>query len=193
MTLQWPPSPWLRRLLFLGGNLAIGLVVTFACILPVRELLADRDQEIIEQRMMLARFRAVAAQETVVEAAAKDAASDQGEFLLGKNEGVIGADLQTRLKGMVETAGAKLRSVRTLPAETHGQTKYMGSRIEVYGPLAAIHRTIYAIESAKPYLFVRSAAIRPAPPIGQVGIPLEPLLEAQLDIFGAVRIEAREP
>ena len=109
------------------------------------------------------------------------------------NEGVIGADLQTRLKGMVETAGAKLRSVRTLPAETHEQTKYIGSRIELYGPLAAIHRAIYAVETAKPYLFVRSVAIKLAPPIGQVGIPQEPLLEAQLDIFGAVRIEAREP
>ena len=193
MTLRWPPNPWLRPLLFIGGNLVVGLVVTFTCILPVKEFFADRDQEIIEQRRMLARFRAVAAQETVVRAAAKDAATDQGEFLLGKNEGVVGADLQTRLKGMVETSGAKLRSVRTLQAETQGQTKYIGSRIELYGPLATIHRTIYAIETAKPYLFVRSAAIKLAPPIGQVGIPQEPLLEAQLDIFGAVRIEAREP
>ena len=87
MTLQWPPSPWLHRLLFLGGNFVVGVVVTFACILPIKEFFADRDQEIIEQRMMLARFRVVAAQESVVQAAAKATAADQGEFLVGKNSG----------------------------------------------------------------------------------------------------------
>jgi len=178
--------------IFIAGNFAVGLLVTFACILPVRDLLANRDEEIAQQRMMLARFKAVAAREAAVQSAAKETAADQGEFLVGKNDGVISADLQTRLKGMVEAAGAKLRSVRNLPSQTDAQARYIGSRIELFGPLAAVHRSIHAIESAKPYLFVKVAAIKLAPPIGQVGVPQEPLIEAQLDIFGALRIEGRE-
>jgi len=192
MITAWQQQPWLRRLAFIAGNLAAGVVITLACILPIRDFFADRDQEIMQQRLTLSRFRAVAGQETAVHAAAGQADADRGEFLLGKSEGVINADLQTRLKGMAEAAGVKLRSVRGLPAQTEEQTKFIGSRIEVYGPLAAVHRAIHAIESAKPYLFVRGAAIRPSPPIGQIGVPREPLIEAQLDVFGAVRIEAAD-
>jgi hypothetical protein len=93
---------------------------------------------------------------------------------------------------MVEAAGGKLRSIRTLQAQTDEQTKYIGSRIELFGPLQAIHRAIHAIESAKPYLFVRGAVIKPSPPMGQIGIPQEPVIEAQLDVFGARRVEAGE-
>lgn len=188
----WPQSPWLRRLTFLSGNLAFGLVITAVCILPVRDFFSDRDREIIQQRMTLSRLRAIGAQEASVQSAAKRATAEQGEFLAGKNEGVVNADLQTRLKGMVEAAGAKLRSVRILQPQTYEQTRYIGSRIELYGPLRAIHRAIYAIESARPYLFIRGAMIRPSPPIGQIGIAQEPIIEAQLDIFGATRIEARD-
>jgi hypothetical protein len=188
----WHDSAWIRRLAFVGGNLAVGLVIIVACVLPMRDLFAERDRQIIEQRTTLARFRAVAEQDAVVQAAAAKNAARQGEFLVGKTEGVIGADLQTRLKAMAGVAGAKLRSVRGVPAHGDAHTKYVGSRVELFGSLAAIQRAIHAVESAKPYLFVKSAAIRLSPPVGQVGVPREPLIEAQLDVFGAVRIEGAE-
>jgi hypothetical protein len=188
----WHDSAWLRRLAFVAGNLAAGLVILFACVLPMRDLFAERDRQIIEQRTTLARFRAVADQDTIVQAAAGKSAASQGEFLIGKTEGVISADLQTRLKAMAEAAGAKLRSVRSVAAHSDEQTKYVGSRVELFGSLAAIQRVIYAIESAKPYLFVKSAAVRLSPPAGQMGVSKEPLIEAQLDVFGAVRIEGPE-
>lgn len=125
----------------------------------------------------------LAAQET----ATKQAPPNTGEYLAGANEGVINADLQTRLKGMVEPVGARLRSVRTLPPQTSEQVRYVGSRIEIFGPLPAIHRAVVAIEASKPYLFVRGAVIKPAPPGGRQDVPQEPIIEPQLDVFGAVR------
>jgi general secretion pathway protein M len=186
----WQQNQWLRGLAFIAGNLAVGIVIAFAWVLPIRDFFAERDQQIIEHRMALARLRTVARQEAAVQAAAAKGAVHHGEFLIGKAEGVISADLQTRLKGMTEAAGAKLRSVRALPAQSGEQTKYVGSRIEIFGPLGAIHRAVHAIESARPYLFVKGAAIRLSPPIGQIGVPQEPIMEAQLDVFGAVEIEA---
>jgi general secretion pathway protein M len=123
----------------------------------------------------------------------KAATLGEGEFLTGKTDGAIGADLQGRLKGMVEAAGAKLRSVRNLQPRTDAQMRYIGSRIELFGPIAAIHRAIHAIESAKPYLFVTGGTIRLAQSIGQVGVPQAPLIEAQLHVYGAVRVEVRKP
>jgi hypothetical protein len=187
MMQRWQSSRWLRGLVFAGANVAAGLLVVNLVIAPVRDGLAVRDALITEQRTMLARFKVLAAQETAVEAAAKQASPDTGEYLVGSNEGVISADLQTRLKGMVEPAGAQLRSVRTLAPQTTEQVRYIGSRIEIHGTLPAIHRAVTAIEASKPYLFVRAAVIKPAPPAGRQDTPQEPVIEAQLDVFGAVR------
>jgi hypothetical protein len=185
-------APLLRRSLFLLGNLAPGLVIVLAVVVPVKELLAERDREILQQRAILSRLQAVAAREVSTPAVHK-AGAGADEYLTGKTDGIIAAELQTRLKGMVETSGGRLRSVRSLQPRTDAQTKYIGSHIEMVGAIAAIHRAVQAIESAKPYLFVTGGTIRLAAPTGQVGAPQEPVIEAQLDVFGAVRIEAGEP
>jgi general secretion pathway protein M len=188
---RWQERVWLRRLAFIGANIAVVVLITGLFVLPVRTFFDARDAQIIEQRETLARLQAIVAQESVVRAMANQPVG-QGEFLAGKNEGVINADLQTRLKGMVEAAGARLRSVRALQSQPDEHDRHIGSRIELSGNLQAIHRVIHAIESAKPYLFVGGAAIRPAPPTGPKDLPQEPTLEAQFDVFGIVRADGRE-
>lgn len=189
----WPQTALLRRLLFLLGNLAAGLALFFACVVPVRQLLADRDREILQLHMTLSRLREVTAREATVQSQAKRTVLGQGEFLAGKTDGVIAAEMQARLKRMVQAAGARLRSIRNLQPKTDAQIKHVGSHIEFSGPIAAVHRALHAIESAKPYLFVTGGTIRLAPPMGGAGAPQAPLIEAQLDIVGVTRIEAREP
>ena len=67
---------------------------------------------------------------------------DDGEFLAGANDGVVGADLQTRLKAITEAGDTKLQSVQSLPVTPNGLIKYVGARIELIGTLAAIQRAI---------------------------------------------------
>jgi len=177
-------------LAFVGLHFAAVLLTVVFVITPVRELLASRDVQIAGQRAMLARLGALAAQESEVEAAAKQAPPETGEYLAGANEGVINADLQTRLKGMVETAGARLRAVRVLPAQNVEHIRYIGSRVEFQGTLPAVHRAIAAMEAAKPYLFVRGAVFKPAPPVGRPDAAQEPFIDAELDVFGALRLAA---
>jgi hypothetical protein len=184
----WQENKVLRRLVFVAANIAACALIVGLLVYPVRDLLSARDGQIAEQRETLARMHAIAAQEAAVQAIAKQPVA-QGEFLAGKNEGVINADLQTRLKGMVEAAGARLRSIRALQPQPHEHDRHIGSRVELSGNLQAIHRAIYAVESAKPYLFVTGTAIRPATPTGPRDLPQEPILEVQLDIVGVVRAE----
>ena len=187
----WRESRWLRSLLFAGGNLAAALALATLVVMPIYAGFAARDEQIAAQRITLARFLAIAAQETAVQSAGEvRPAVGAGDFLSGKNEGVINADLQTRLKSTIEQAGARQRSVRVLPGQTIDQVRYIGSRIEIYGSLPAIHRAIHAVEAAKPHLFIASAGLKPAPPAGKPGTPEEPVIEAQLEVFGATRIEA---
>jgi general secretion pathway protein M len=184
-------TPLVRRLAFLAGNGLVVLVIAYGCFLHIGELLAERDREILHKQAVLARLQAAARRE--VQPTGKKTSIEDGEFLAGKTDGAIGAELQARLKGIAEAAGAKVRSIRGLPPKTDGRSRYVGSHIEVLGSVAAIQRAIHAVETAKPYLFITSGTMRLAPPVGPVGTPHEPLIEAQLDIFGAMRVEAREP
>jgi hypothetical protein len=83
--------------------------------------------------------------------------------------------------------------MQSLPPKTSGQIRYSGSRIEIYGSLQSIHRAVYAVEDAKPYLFIAGAVIKLLPSSGRLGVPEEPVIQAQLDIFGAMQINGRDP
>jgi general secretion pathway protein M len=187
----WLETRWLRGLLFAFGNLVAALALVTGFVLPIRDGFAERDEAIATQRATLMRLQAIAAQERIVQTAAKaNSAVEAGDFLPGKNEGVVNADLQTRLKGMIEQVGARQRSVRVLPGVTVDQVRYVGSRIEIHGSLPAIQRAVHAIEGVKPHLFVTGAVLKSVPATARPGIVEEPVLEAQLDVFGAIRSEA---
>lgn len=177
-----------RQTLFVLGNLAACALVTGVIVVPIFTFFADRDSRIEEQGRVLARLSAITAQAANIQSIVSDTKvqMQSGEFLLGPNENVISADLQTKLKALTESAGARSRAVQALPVKISDQIKYSGSRIEIFGSLQSIFRAIHTIESAKPYLFVTGAALKMPPAAGQ-GASQEPVIQAQLDIFGAMQ------
>jgi hypothetical protein len=181
--------------MFLAINLAIGLALYCVVIAPIFAFFSDREAFIAEQRALLARLTAIARQGPKVQEAARETAEQakRGELLMGPNEGVINADLQTRLKTMAEQAGGRLRSIQSIPPRTIEQVRLVGSRIEVFGSLRAIQRTVHAIENGLPYLFVADAVIRPSRPLNSQATREEPVIDARLDVFGAVQVEDRSP
>lgn len=195
MTLSWRDNPLFRRLLFGFGNLALCLLVLTCVVMPTRAFFADRNGHIADQRKLLARLAAIAGQEASVRSLAADTSAQMqsGEFLAGPNDNVINADLQTRLKAIIQAAGAQSRAVQSLPPKTEDQIRYSGSRIEISGPIQSVHRAIYAIENAKPYLFIGAAVIKTSPTSGRPAAPEEPVIQAQLDIYGAIQIKGRDP
>jgi hypothetical protein len=186
---------WLRRALFVLVNLTFCAVVVGSTVMPISALFADRESSIVEGRKTLARLTAIAAQEAHVKSIDADTGlqMQRGEFLTGPNENVINADLQTRLKTIVETAGARSRAMQSLPPKSSGQIRYSGSRIEIYGPLQSIHRAVHTVEDARPYLFIAGAVLKMLPSSGRLDVPEEPVIQAQLDIFGAMQINGRDP
>jgi general secretion pathway protein M len=182
-----------RRAIFLAAHATAVMMFVGLVVLPIHNFFADRNDRIAEQLVLLARLEAIAAQEANVKLVAHQAEmqAQQGEFLVGSSEGLVNADLQTRLKGFCETAGAKVRSAQSLPSKTIEQIKYSGSRIDIYGGIKSIQKAIHAIEAARPYLFVSGAVMKSAPPAGRPGYPEEPVIQAQLDIFAPMQIESR--
>lgn len=194
MKLDWKDRR-LRRAVFVAAHLAALAMIFGFVILPIRDLFADRDARIAEQRLQLARLEAIASQEENVRAMARqvDAEVQKGEFLVGSSDGLIGAELQTRLKGFAEPAGAHVRSVQSLPAKEAGQIKYSGSRVEIYGNIKTLRKAIYEIERARPYLFIASATMKLALSAGRPNGAEEPAIQVQLDVFAPMQVKARIP
>jgi hypothetical protein len=194
---RWRESIWVRRGAFIAAHVGLALAIFNLAILPVHDFVMDRDAQVGEQRAVLARLTAIANQESTVLELAKRGESDNGqaEFLHGPNDGAISADLQTRLKSLAQAANARLRSIRALPARTNDDAKFVGAQIELTGTHRAIEQAVYAVETAKPYLFLVAAAIKPTAqmraPVNSAGVTEEPTLDAQFDIVGAVQIEGR--
>jgi general secretion pathway protein M len=178
-----------RAILFITGNLVFCGLVIGIIVMPVLSFFADREGRIDQQRRVLARLTAIAAQASSIQSIVSDtkAQIESGEFLTGANENVISADLQTRLKAMTEAVGARPRAVQALPGQTVGLIRYTGSRLEISGSLQSIVRSMHAIESSKPYLFITGAVLKIIPPTRQ-GVAEEPIVQAQLDIVGATRL-----
>jgi len=188
---QWRKNVWLRGCLFALVNAAAlsGLLCLFAW--PIQALFADRDDQISQQRAVLVRLNAIAAQRATVAGLAAQSASDgSAEFLQGGNDGVAAANLQTMVKGMAEPTGARLRSVRTIPTRLQEDMKFIGVHLEITGTIQAVYQTVRTIETAKPFLFIESALLRPTQRVAMTppGVSAEPTIDAQLDIVGAMQI-----
>jgi hypothetical protein len=191
MIRNWLDIAGVRKALFLALNGLAGVALYALLVAPIQDFLASRESYISDQQALVARFASIAAEEAKVQASLGEIGTQlkRGEFLAGANDGVVSADLQTRLKGMAESTGSRLRTIQTLPAETRDQIKYLGARLEIFGPLKAIQRTLHAVETGTPYLFVMAAVVRPSTPIGNQTMLQEPVIDARLDIYGAVQLQ----
>jgi hypothetical protein len=192
---QWQKNVWLRRSLFALVNAAA--LSGFLCVFfwPIQAFFTDRDAQILQQRAILARLNAIVAQRaTVANLTAQSASDGSTEFLQGGNDGVAAANLQTLIKGMVEPTGARLRSVRTLPTKPQDDMKFIGVQLEITGTIQAVYQAVRTIETAKPFLFIEDALLRPTQRVAMTlpGVSAEPTIDAQLDIVGAMQVEGNK-
>jgi hypothetical protein len=192
---HWQRNVWLRRGLFALVNAAA--LCGFLCVFvwPIQAFFADRDAQLSQQRGILVHLNAIAAQRAIVADLAAQSASDGStEFLQGGNDGVAAATLQTLVKGMVESTGAKLRSVRSLPTKSQDDTKFIGVQLEITGTIQAIYQAVRTIETAKPFLFIEDALLRPTQRVAVAtpGMSAEPTIDALLDIVGAMQVEGNK-
>jgi general secretion pathway protein M len=109
-----------------------------------------------------------------------------GQFHPGESELVAQAAPQTTMTGLAQSSGVRIRSARKLSEQDHAPLKLTGLGVNLTTDIEGLQRLLYAIETARPYLFVEAADISPlggADPAA--GGP--PLLEVRLNIFAALQ------
>jgi general secretion pathway protein M len=171
--------------------LIVVMTVLVAMVFPIIDSLADADRSNEEYRKALAHSRRLefdlknlAAQ--LVEL--RQVQSSQSGFLQGANESLATAQLQNRIKNLVETGGGELRSTQVLPVRDEGKFRRIIVRGQMAANTAALQRIFYDIESASPYLILDNIDIRARPsPRLQDAFPEDTMLDVRFDLYGYVR------
>jgi general secretion pathway protein M len=200
---------WRKRAPFIAINLLVFVIVLMAAVIPAVHFFVEGEESLAERRATLARYEAVASQQSAVRDYARQVKeiNAHGDLLEGSTAGVVAAALQSRLKSMAESAGVAVRSIQALPpkslASSASQTggaaaaisgagaarpsapQLVGARAEVSGAPEAIHNFTRAIETGPPLLIVTAAMMsQPLMMWRPQGDDAPPEVSAQIDVYG---------
>jgi hypothetical protein len=156
--------------------------------MPIVQRMKELARSTEEQQWRLEQYTATAALEANVRTheQRRQAELALSEFLPGENEIAAQAALQTTLTSLVQSSGVRIHSARKLPVRERAPLKLLGIGVNVTTDIGGLQKLLYAIETARPYLFVEAADVSPLGGVNPApGGP--PLLEVRLDIFAALQ------
>ena len=115
-------------------------------------------------------------------------------FLPPAPPALAAADLQQRVKSLVEGAGGSLLSIQVLPAIEEGGVVRVAVSVTGQGDVTALQKTLYGLESQVPLLFVDNLEVtarqfRPRLPDGKVASYTRIQLNSQFEVSGYLRKE----
>lgn len=185
---------WMSRLAAI--SLLFGLAATaYVFVVPplVAGYVGDREA-LAEARERLGRYRRIAATRPEVQAqidAMEERGAARGNYLTGRTDALAAAELQNRVKKIIETNGGKLRSIQTVPGKADGAFQRVTIRVQLAAPIDSLHRTIYALEAEKPFLFLDNIDIGNRRRGRRKKAPddADPALTVRFDLFGYLQPE----
>lgn len=164
---------------FIAFNIAAVVLVSTFVLAPVLSHFSERADDISESASQLAELRTIAGNPNP---GATQASRAKNAFLLGTEEPLVSADLQSNLKSIAGSASVTLLSIRASRPERVPQLHMIAVDVELEGSLPAIRQMISEIENQAPFLFVATASLR-SETQGDDG-----LIRADLKVQGAMRV-----
>lgn len=106
-------------------------------------------------------------------------------FLKSASPALAAAELQEQAKVILDANGGKLSSIQILPHRDEGTIRQIAVSLQFTAPLGAVKAMLYALESARPYLFIDNLQIRAPNPLGMTKDAMnDPELFVQFDLTG---------
>jgi len=166
-------------------------------IAPLLAAYQEGERGIEEARTLLLRYRALAEQRPLLAehlAEQEERAAAAAGYLEGPSDALAAAQLQDRVKSVVEAAGGELRSTQILPAESlEGDLSFRRTtvRVQIAVSIEGLAATLYELETGQPYLLIDDVTVR------QERVrrrrrsepEREPVLDVNLELFGFLRVE----
>ena len=182
-------TPWLSRLTAL---LLLAVTIVAADVFVVEPLVAayaNTDQAIADARDMLGRYdRLAAARDDLARQVAQLAQKPENTayYLTGGTDALAAAELQGKLKTLIESSGGTIGSMQTLPAVDEQNLKRVAIRLDVSAPIQPLLRVLQGLETGVPLLFVDNLDIqsRLAEIPQDDGTAQEPVLAVGFDVYG---------
>lgn len=184
-------SPFLRRVLAITILVTLVFAVVSGVVLPILDGYQSDRRSIDLMRAAIARSQGIANELPAFRselAGLQRQPTSQGGFLQGPNESMITAQLQNRVKRVVEMARGELRSTQILPSREEGRFRRIAIRGQMSVGTPALQRTFYELESTSPFLFIDNVEIRArlAPRQRDRNIQ-DMVLDVRFDVYGYQR------
>lgn len=156
--------PWLGRVAAVA-LLLLPLALLYAWVArPLLAGYAEDRQSVAQQQALLQRYREIGSRLPQLQAELAElrrAQSANGGFLQGTNDVIVAAQLQDRLKRLVEAAQGNLQSIQVLAVREEGKFRRVTIRGQMNLSTAGLQRVVYEIESGSPVLFLDNLDLRP--------------------------------
>jgi general secretion pathway protein M len=178
----------------------LGMALLGAARLVVAPLLAayrDAAEEIEQAEFLLQRYRALAEQRPAMAerlAEQQELVASAAGYLQGPSDALAAAQLQDRVKTVVEGAGGELRSTQILtaqPVEIDARIRRAALRVQFVVTIEGLAQTLYELESGQPYLLIDELLVREQRTRSRRRNEPEPetLLDVSLELSGYIQSE----
>jgi general secretion pathway protein M len=163
-------------------------------VVPVLNAYRETGEAIEQAETLLQRQRGLAAQRPLLIGRIeqeKEQAEAMAGYLQGPSDALAAAQLQDRLKAVVEAAGGELRSTRILPAEAieaSPGTRRATLQVQMIVSIDGLAEILYGLEAGQPYVLIDELLVRNQRERRRRGEPEdEPTLDVHLKLSGFVR------
>jgi general secretion pathway protein M len=183
-------TPRLSRLLALAVLLFAIAVPYLAIVRPYLETLREGRESLADAVSLRDRYLSVAAAGAAV-GGWKQTLSDESDggtaYLQGASEALVSADLQNRVKTVVQGNGGVLNSTQILDATSEEGFRRVAVRVRMSGGSEALYKVLHALETERPFLFVDNIDINARSMRAREGQAETIELMVSFDLFGYMR------
>jgi general secretion pathway protein M len=162
-------------------------VIYVAAVQPLIDDYVGTSDSIDRMSALLERYRRLAQSLPTLEARLarlKQQPASQDGFFQAASDAQLAAQLQGRVRAVVEAAHGELKSTQVLPTQEDGKTRRVAVRGQVASNLAQMQRVLYDLEAASPYLFIDNLNIRARGADRRTGsVELDPILDVRFDVY----------
>lgn len=183
-------TPRLSRLLAVAILVALIAVPYLGIVRPYIETLRAGRETLADTAALRDRYLAFAAAGAAITGWTKtlpDDGDDGAAYLQGASEALVSADLQNRVKTVVQGSGGVLNSTQILDPTIEEGFRRVAVRVRMSGGSEALYKVLYVLETERPFLFVDNVDInaRSMRAAGGQGETIE--LMVSFDLFGYMR------
>ena len=108
-------------------------------------------------------------------------------FLRGGSEALIAAEVQNRIKALIDAGKGELKSTQILPPQEEGRFRRIAVRAQMSSKLAALQSVVYGLEGGSPLLFLDNVEIRGLAERKSDDASDDPTLDVRFDVYGYTR------